>query len=167
MFRLLRITGDFAAGIADAATKAIEKNPSLRIVELESPGGFVEEARRIANAVREHHLATEVSRECSSACTFVFVAGRERVLLPSGRIGFHACRGSTWRDDCDMSDELRFFKNAGVDEKFIKKGQRVPSDDMWYPTVEELFAAHVITGTQVPPQQNAPDLAANAQSEVK
>ncbi|MGO9267785.1 MAG: hypothetical protein ACLQBA_23340 [Candidatus Binataceae bacterium] len=63
---VLSITGEFAAGIADAATKAIEKNPGLRTVELDSPGGYLEAATPVANAVRAHHLATVVSRECSS-----------------------------------------------------------------------------------------------------
>ncbi len=160
---VLSITGDFAAGIADAATKAIERNRGLRTVELDSPGGFVEEATPIANAVRAHHLATEVSRECSSACTFVFVAGRERLLLPPGRLGFHDCRGNTWLDECDEKGVLEFFKSMGIDEKFVKKGQRVPSADIWYPTTQELLAAHVITGTELPPQRKSPALAANAQ----
>ncbi len=161
---VLTVTGEFTDGIGDAATKAIENNPNLRTVALDSPGGTLEEATRIANAVREHNLATEASRRCASACTFVFVAGNERVLLPPGRLGFHACHPFTWLYDCDETEQLAFFKRMGIDEKFVRKWQRVPNADVWYPTTEELLTAHVITGTQDPPHQNTSNLTANAKS---
>jgi hypothetical protein len=161
---VLRITGEFSPGIANAVDEAMRQNPGLRIVALDSPGGYEEDAKRTANAVLNHNLATGVSRLCASACTFVFAAGRERLLLSPGRLGFHACSPIMWFDKCDKQSELQFFKERGVDVNLVRRWQRVPNYDIWYPTIEELLAAHVITGTEIPPPQKSPALAADAQS---
>ncbi len=102
----------------------------------------------------------------ASACTFVFVAGTERLLLSSGRLGFHACRGNTWLDECNKEkDIVEFLKSMGIDEKFAEKGQRVPSSDVWYPTTQELLAAHVITGTEIPSRGTSSAVADDAEDE--
>jgi hypothetical protein len=162
---VLRVSGEILPGLAKATEEAIRKNAGLSVLALDSPGGIVEEAERAARTVRNHNMATQVNRLCASACTFVFIAGRERILVPPGRLGFHECAPLIWFDECHEWEELAFFKSMGVNKEFVKKWQSVPNKDIWFPTIQELFSAHVITGTEIPPSTpQSPPLVPNEPS---
>jgi len=146
--RVLIVTGEFTPGIAEAVERSLAANPSVGIVVFESPGGDVEEAMRIGLAIRQNGLETGVATACSSACTYSFVAGRQRILLPGGRLGFHACRKSVWYFECENQRYLSYLIASGIDETFIRRTFSVQPQDIWYPKPEELLAAHVITRTR-------------------
>jgi hypothetical protein len=147
--RLLRVTGEFTPGIAEAVEKSLAGTRSVRIVVFDSPGGDVEEAMRIGRDIREKGLTTGVSKECSSACTYSFVAGRQRILLPGGRLGFHACQKVVWFSPCENEKYSSYLVTSGIDESFIRRALSVEPPDVWYPRPEELLAAHVVTTTRV------------------
>jgi hypothetical protein len=155
--RLLHITGEFTPGIAEAVEQSLAATPSVRIVVFDSPGGDVEEAMRIGRDIKENGLTTGVSKECSSACTYSFVAGRQRILLPSGRLGFHACQKSVWYSSCENQKYSSYFVASGIDDGFIRKALSVEPPDIWYPRPEELLAAHVITRTRVDGSESGGD----------
>jgi hypothetical protein len=94
--RLLRVTGEFTPGIVETVEKSLAAARSVRILVFENPGRDVEEAMRVGRDIREHGLTPGVSKECFSACTYSFVAGRQRILHPSGKLGFHACQKVVW-----------------------------------------------------------------------
>jgi hypothetical protein len=146
--KALIVTGEFTPGIAAAVEQSIAASPSVRIVVFESPGGDINEAMRIGRAIRQNGLETGVATECSSACTYSFIAGRERILLPSGRLGFHACRKVVWYSSCENKKYSSYLIVGGLDETFIRKALNVQPPDIWYPTPAELLAAHVVTRTQ-------------------
>ncbi len=147
---LLRVSGEFTPGIGKAVESALDGNPGIRVVVLRSPGGDMNEGYRIANAVQSHHLSTAVSHECASACTDAFVAGRERILIPDTRLGFHACRPTVWYSECNDRQYKTFMADKGIDQGFVQKAMAVPAASMWYPAVKELIAAHVVTRTTKP-----------------
>jgi hypothetical protein len=144
---VLHVTGPIDDGLAAAVQKALADNSTIRIVELDSPGGDVGEAMRVAERVRLTRLSTGVSRRCSSACTLIFAAGMERILLPSGKLGFHGCRDLLEYFYCWNSKEEDLLVDYGVDRAFVHKALEVPSQKIWFPTPAELLAAHVITST--------------------
>lgn len=146
--RVLIVTGEFTEGIAEAVEQSLAANRSVGIVVFESPGGDIEEALRIGLAIRQNGLETGVATVCASACTYSFIAGRERILLPGGRLGFHACRKTVWYFDCENQKYSRYLIASGIDETFIRKTFSVEPQDIWYPKPEELLAAHVITRMQ-------------------
>jgi hypothetical protein len=146
--RVLIVTGEFTEGIAEAVEQSLAANRSVGIVVFESPGGDVEEAMRIGLAIRQNGLETGVATACSSACTYSFVAGRQRILLPGGRLGFHACQKVVWYFDCENQGLSSYLIASGIDETFIRKTFSVKPQDIWYPKPEELLAAHVITRTR-------------------
>jgi uncharacterized protein YecT (DUF1311 family) len=99
------------AGVAIKATGAIEigdafklrhvipqasiDEKGLRRIILESPGGNVFEAMRIANLIRANDFVTLVGKECASACAMIlYPAGRYFMLLDGGKLGFHSCYDS-------------------------------------------------------------------------
>jgi hypothetical protein len=145
----LRISGPIDVGLLAAVEKALAGNSAIRIVVLDSPGGDTTEGLRVAETVRHKHLATGVNGECASACTFIFAAGTERILLPSGRLGFHGCRDVFRYFTCSTWQLEDFLVNSGIERAFARKALGVAPEDIWFPTPAELLAAHVITRTSV------------------
>jgi hypothetical protein len=146
--RVLIVTGEFTQGIAEAVEQSLAAAHSIRIVVFESPGGDVEEAMRIGRDIKQNGLETGVATECSSACTYSFIAGRERILLPGAQLGFHACQKAVWYVECKNQKYSSYLAASGIDETFIRKALSVDPRDIWYPRPEELLAAHVITRTR-------------------
>jgi hypothetical protein len=155
--RLLRVTGEFTPGIAEAVEQSLAITHSVRIVVFNSPGGDVDEAMRIGRDIEENGLATGVSQECSSACTYSFVAGRQRILLPGGRMGFHACQKTVWWLDCENQKYTDYLAASGIDRTFIRRALSVDPQDIWYPRPEELMAANVVTKTRVDGPESGDD----------
>jgi hypothetical protein len=146
--RVLIVTGEFTQGIAEAVEQSLAATRSVRIVVFESPGGDIEEAMRIGRDIKQNGLETGVATECSSACTYSFIAGRERILLPGAQLGFHACQKAVWYVECKNQKYSSYLAASGIDETFIRKALSVDPRDIWYPGPEELLAAHVITRTR-------------------
>lgn len=146
--RALIVTGEFTKGIAEAVEQSLAANRSIRIVVFESPGGDVEEAMRIGRYIKQNGLETGVATECSSACTYSFIAGHERILLPGAQLGFHACQKVIWYSPCENQKYSSYLVASGIDESFIRRALSVEPPDIWYPRPEELLAAQVITRTR-------------------
>src|ERR1022692_2837314 len=145
-----RFRGDVTWGVRDALEKDLASNPNARRLELDSPGGYVNEALAVTAVVEQHSLSTVVRGRCASACTEIFVAGKERILESAGQLGFHRTRGITWDVspyETKKSDDqvAQQFRGHGLTEAFIHRALGVPSNQMWYPSAEELLAAGVIT----------------------
>ncbi|MGF7054955.1 hypothetical protein GGC47_004159 [Bosea sp. OAE752] len=93
------LTGPFIMG-DDAAFKAFLEKPRpqpIRVLYLSSGGGKVAPAFAIARMVRKAGIATVVDADaaaCSSACTFVFVAGVTRHYVN----GDHVAEGMSARN---------------------------------------------------------------------
>lgn len=139
--------------------------PKVRTVFLSSPGGLTVEARLIAAEVRKRKLNTYVEHYCASACTQVFVAGRDRVIGKDAALGFHQAVGVDRRGRATRvtkptertlsptsvfgvngNDTLRLaYELAGLDKAFIDKVLAKSHEDMWFPTLKELTDARVIT----------------------
>ena len=74
------------------ASEASVDEKGLRRILLESPGGNVAAAMRLAEIIRNNNFVTDVSGECASACAMVlYPAGRYFMLLDGGKLGFHSC----------------------------------------------------------------------------
>jgi hypothetical protein len=146
---VLRISGEFTEGISEAVEQRLSANPAIRIVVFNSPGGNIEEALRVGRAIKDRGLATGVSNQCASACTFSFAAGRERILLAPGKLGFHGCRRMVWFSDCRNGTYVAYMVANGVQRDFITRALSVSPERLWIPTPAELLAAHVITGTTI------------------
>ncbi len=136
------IAGGFKYGLARDAAKVFAAAPDLKVVHLNSGGGRLGEAQALARLIRSRGLATYTSASCSSACTLAFLAGQERSLKQGAHLGFHheSFAGS------EAFDSMRgLLRDAGLPSWFIDRAVAASATTMWYPTVEELTQAHVIT----------------------
>ena len=76
--------------------------PQIKTIELNSYGGHVVAAYKIAELVRGRGLSTNVRKgaKCASACTLIFQAGAQRTAYPTTRFLYHSARlSSLWVDD--------------------------------------------------------------------
>jgi hypothetical protein len=145
--KTLTLSGEYQYGVAAAFSDALRKYPDTHTVELEGPGGSVNEGFAIAGAIETRNLSTRAVGDCESACTLAFLAGRERTLARDARLGFHSSWSPVALYDGDDSDIVAHLRHRGVTPEFVRRADDVPATDMWYPTNAELLAAHVITTT--------------------
>ena len=146
------VHGMLRAGSAEEIQRILDAAPGAHLLVLNAGGGRLLEAQRLARAVRTRTLDTYVEDLCVSACTYVFLAGKDRAATPNARIGFHQPSFPGLDADNQRSsteDMLQVYRTAGLPELFIQRIGKIPSESMWYPTRDELIAAHVITRTSL------------------
>lgn len=147
----IMLKGGINDDASEALTKALDLAPTVITVVLDSTGGWVREANLIAQLISDRKLNTYVERECTSACTIAFLAGKERAADPNARIGFHSFRsvGSIDKDGGSFDAETvkKMYRQAGISQTFIDKIVGVSNDKVWYPSHEEMLAEGVLTRT--------------------
>lgn len=144
---VLLLHGTFGTGSAERVRRLLDTSPSVRTVALSSPGGRLREAADIAAMVRRRKLDTYVDTRCESACTFVFLAGKDRAATPNARIGFHrpSFAGITpVAFDAATGGMLATYRDAGIPAAFLDRVAATEPDNMWYPSQRELEEAGVI-----------------------
>ncbi len=151
----VRLSGPMGSGSTERLRQVLEHAPQATVLSLDSPGGRLFEGRAIAREIQRHGFDTYAQGECSSACTLVLLAGRERLTTRAPKIGFHRASqpGPQGSDAVAMRDMARLYRAAGLSESFIARVSRVPSTSIWYPTLDDLLANAIVTGVapEVPP----------------
>jgi hypothetical protein len=66
----------------------------IRYLYLNSTGGKVDNAFRVAEFIRENQITTVLrpGAQCMSACTLLFQAGQQRIAHPSATLMYHSTR---------------------------------------------------------------------------
>jgi len=156
----IKATGAIRAGdyeklrlLVPAAT--IDENGLRRII-LESPGGEVVEAMRVAEVIRSNHFVTLVGGECASACAMIlYPAGKYAMLLDGGKLGFHSCsdgRTSIPHPECTEAI-AKFAVRNGFPYGSIKVFASLagPADMYWISNVlAYCYGLEHFIGTQAP-----------------
>lgn len=145
----ISLVGGIKYGLTSDLKTILNAAPNVKVIHLTSPGGRIAEAKKAFALIRERQLDTYVSSECSSACTLLFGAGRERKLLDGARLGFHSASfpGATAADlESSNADWSALLRGAGIDGLFLRRAFNVSPMDMWYPNNNELLQANVVTG---------------------
>ena len=88
---------------------------NFEALEIESPGGLVDEAIVAGKYLRSRQKLVRVKRECLSACVFVLAGGVLRTAEDSAHIGVH-----------------RFFKDAAADIGDVQLGQQKSAEVLEY-----------------------------------
>ena len=146
----LFISGEINLGISDDMKKLLKQHRGVTRVQLSSIGGDLDESYRLQEIIQQHRLDTYVEDYCYSACTLVFIAGRDRVISSDAVLGFHQYQMSMQTSGADaMAQRLQnkdgvYFRNRGVSQAFTNKMFQAANDDMWEPTHQELIQAGVV-----------------------
>lgn len=159
------LVGSIREGAFHQFDAVLRKAPRARRVHLSSIGGLTLEARLIAALVRKRKLDTHVEYLCASACTQIFAAGRNRVIGPWARLGFHQSaridpQGYAAPPDPQGAGPIRSttvfgisgnqtlrlaYELAGVEPRFIARALSFENVNMWLPEPDELIAAGMVT----------------------
>jgi len=161
----LYLSGSIVAGDADRVVRMLleplaEQPLLLSELVLDSPGGSLVEALRLAALIKGLHLDTRVRAggRCSSACFFVFLAGgnrlggqrREGKLLP-GRIGLHRPylggdalksgdpAAGMERQQAEMGKVADYLRRESVPLRLIDEMMTHPSNDIYWLSDEDLW----------------------------
>jgi hypothetical protein len=170
--QILEFSGGITFGVARELEEFLDAMGSLKTVRLNSIGGRILEAQKMSDMIRAHGLSTDVTQDCMSACTIVFLGGKERFMTPSARLGFHqpVFRGMTAADRrAAISNEEARLQRLGLSKDFAIRANAATPDGMWYPDQDELLREKVVTRivalqTPSPPPKPVPSnqAAANA-----
>tara|TARA_R110002096_G_scaffold46032_4_gene123010 strand:- start:2922 stop:3776 length:855 start_codon:yes stop_codon:yes gene_type:complete len=123
---------------------------SLRTVTLDSQGGNIFAARGFHRLIVERGLNTNVINDCFSACTIIFIAGKNRTADPSARFGFHsyAYRFNFTGQQIDVvaeqTKDVARFQRINTPETFISKIFATPASEIWIPSRAELITANIL-----------------------
>lgn len=143
----MELAGGMPFGTTDAVKKVLDAAPAVQIIHLNSQGGRMNEAYQLHKTIKERNLSTYTSADCVSACSLAFLAGRERYLGESGRLGFHSTSIGELSGEVakELNDEVRqTLQTHGVPNRFIDRALSTSPKDMWYPSKDELLEAKVI-----------------------
>jgi hypothetical protein len=142
---VLEITGSFVPPLAADFEAMVNRQPGLRAVRLESPGGRVAVGWQLADIIQHRGLSTYTGRLCASACTLAFLGGRQRWLAPDARLGFHQGRSPDGPSDAVNKVLGQAYAKLGLPADFVARILATPPTGLWVPTLAELRAAHVVT----------------------
>lgn len=81
----ISIVGNIAKGDVEQLRNAIRTQKyGLGVINLDSPGGDVDEAIRMTEMIKPLFVTTRVKpgKYCASACTFIWLAGTPRMAVP-------------------------------------------------------------------------------------
>jgi hypothetical protein len=150
----LQFSGGITFGVAKEFEQFLNAMSSIRTVELNSTGGRILEAQKVSDLIRSRNLATFVTKDCLSACTIVFLGGRQRLMMPAARLGFHqpAFRGMTAGDRrAAIETEQQRLQRFGLSQEFAERANSAAPSSMWYPDQDELISERVVTRVITPP----------------
>lgn len=146
--RMLEFYGGITFGITKEFESLLDENKGVTTVRLASIGGRIREAQKMSDIVKARGLATYVVEECLSACTVVFLGGKERFLLDGASLGFHqpSFRGMTaGARILAIAEEEARLRAFGLSKRFVERANSASPDDMWYPEQDELVREKVVT----------------------
>lgn len=142
------LEGDIAFGIADKFKRKLLGAPKVWLVHLNSEGGYAQEGKKVHDLLKENQLSTYTQTGCYSACVHAFIAGKERILHEGALLGFHHSSFPglpyKWLKDEDEKTKQDYL-DAGISKEFIEKAFSFSGEEMWFPSLQELIDAGVIT----------------------
>jgi hypothetical protein len=148
-YRTLEYSGPIVFGVTQRVREMLDAYPTITTLRLTSPGGRVVEARDLSELIADRKLTTVAVGNCASACTVLFMAGRERLLAPTTTLGFHRYHSPDGKPDEaeeNMATDRRYFRARGIPEWFVERAFTTPNSGMWRPSLAEMRQANVITG---------------------
>ena len=144
----MELAGGIPIGTTDAVRNMLDSSRTVRVIHLNSSGGRIAEADKLASLISQRQLITYTRTSCSSACALAFLAGRERYIGEQGRIGFHSAsvNGAMGSNDLDLNASFRAaLSRVGATPLFVTKATTTNPQNMWFPTTEELKQQNIIT----------------------
>ena len=131
------------------AYKQIKKNKQklhLNAIELNSPGGLMQQGKEIGWFIRRNELNTYLApnSKCSSSCVYILVGGIIR--LAYGRVGVHRSTPATSSTDIDLLKDrldllefstIQYYKDMGISSQLSSAALIIPNWSIRYLSEDE------------------------------
>jgi hypothetical protein len=93
-YRVTRRGADvaFVGAITDRAVADLLRqlrDPAVKVLRIDSPGGLIAPAMTLARAIREQGTAVLAEGRCLSSCTLLLAASPQAIMTPTAAIAFH------------------------------------------------------------------------------
>ncbi|MEM7215911.1 MAG: ATP-dependent Clp protease proteolytic subunit [Pseudomonadota bacterium] len=148
---VLNVTGMISVGSAKLFEEKTQNIIEyIKVVNLNSPGGSVNDALEISDLIRKNELSTKVASGalCASSCPIVLAGGKERLAGEKAAIGVHQVySGSREPKSADQALSegqsvtariTRHLEAMGVDPVLWIHALETPPNKLYYLSVEEL-----------------------------
>lgn len=119
---------------------------------INSPGGVLDAATKVAAIVRKHGLTVVVTVECSSACVLIAAASDNLLAFPEAEFGFH--QASLIVDDKSSFSKfmsrsanetmMQQLARSGIPDAVLEMARRTPPEDMFYVTAEQMKSFGIV-----------------------
>jgi hypothetical protein len=150
--KTLELKGPLSAGVADQFEQVLKSAPATQLVVLDSDGGRIFEALRVAEVIKSRGLDTRVEQHCASACTLILLAGKDRSAHKFAQIGFHQPDFpglSEAQKQSIIADNRQDYIKSGIEPQFLDRAMSTPPSQMWYPTHAEMVDAGVLSSEEI------------------
>lgn len=149
---IIVLNGEVTSNLADDFEKAIAARPDARVLLLNSPGGYVDNALVVAREVHRRGMATavEAGMGCYSACSYIFFAGNPRQAI--GELGVHQISAEVAdlvMAQTTLSDVLDALDQYGVEQPVITQMLRTPPEEMYVFSKEEIAELGINQGGDI------------------
>ena len=180
--RTIRLTGEIKKGDSARLATFLDENdivtcayanfcPYAGVISLDSPGGNLAEALRLADLIRNYQFATllEEDSRCESSCAFLFFAGytnyagfffprrfahetaligvhQPRLEVPGGQYNAEQLNDAVQIANTVQSQALTSFVDSRIDMLVLKQMYATPSHDMSYLTPARMGRVAQILG---------------------
>lgn len=149
---VIMMNGEVTHTLASDFYRALGARPNARIIVLNSPGGYVDNALQVAREVRKRGMSTLVAKGmgCYSACAYIFFAGTPRYV--EGELGVHQISAEVAdlvMAQTTLSDVLDALDEFGVEQKIITVMLRTPPQDMYVFKTQEIAELGINIGGPV------------------
>ena len=149
----VQIKGTIGPGLDARLRHELSISARIKTVEIDSPGGLVDEALSLASTIQSLNLDTRAIGTCNSSCIIVFMSGRERIAPRSLKFGFHAVGEitrvtgayniETLADIGKKSDA--YLRSRGIPEKFLAQTKKAGKDALEFVSAIDLAESGAVT----------------------
>lgn len=143
---------------ADAVILALE-DPKIEILRIDSHGGLIDPAVRLARYVRDNEVFVLAEGQCISACVLVLIASPTPALEAGTPVVFHASQPAVEFTNPDLRKESQRYLDQT--EEFDREfgvpawvSANLKQQEFWTATVEELIQMDLLAYVYDPEAQD-------------
>lgn len=147
----IMLEGEIDGGARERLRDVLQQHRMVKMLVVDSAGGFVDEAMAVADIVREHGLIVRIDGHCYSACVVIWASAPRREITIGSTIGLHQSRNEislpgSWKEaartDYDSQYDSR-LRAGGFPIAMLAKGRETPPEEMHLVTAIELAQAQI------------------------
>jgi hypothetical protein len=149
---VIALNGEIGSTLVADFDKAVEARPDAKVLVLNSPGGYVDDALVVAHKVKERGMSTLVAQGmgCYSACSYIYFAGVNREV--DGELGVHQISAEVADlvlAQTTLADVLSALNEFQVTQSIITVMLQTPPEEMYVFTNDEIAKLGIERGEDI------------------